>query len=190
MKEKKVIEIVDSWFQQQGFSTQRNAIAFGPVYEEVKGTEEELIKGERKVRIKPMIPHRLTRVDIKASDDNNTWFIEAKGDYANSKSYITSFEVAIAQLLKSMVKVGKRFCYAIAISFSRTERHERLSYELILCKYTKSKFFEILNVHLILVQDDGTVKIKLPKEVNSFLESYSKKEIQKRLSRRFKHKSI
>jgi len=175
VKEDKVVEIVDERFQEQGFTTRLNGVAFPTVYEEVKGEEVELIKGEGKVRIKPFIPHRLTRVDIIASGDNDTWIIEAKGDYdKNPRSYTHSFESAIAQLLKSMVKVEKRVHYAIAIPFSRTERHERFSYRLVLCKYTKSKFFEILNVYLILVRDDKTVKIISPKEVNRFLESYSK----------------
>lgn len=194
MNEDKVIEIVDKYFQQQGFTTRKNAVAFKTAYEELKGKKEELIKGEEKVRIYPFIPYRLTRVDIIAKrGDTDIWIIEAKGNYdvKNPKTYTNSFEVAIAQLLKSMVKIGKRFHYAIAIPFSRTERHERFSYELILCKYTKSKFFKILNVHLILVRDDETVKIIPPKDVNSFLESYSKehKGIQIRFSRRFKHKS-
>ncbi len=189
MNEDKVVEIVDNWFRQQGFTIRRDDVAFKTVYEELRGKEEELIKGEAKVRTYSVIPHRLTKVDIIASDDNNTWIIEVKGDYDNPKSYTRSFEVAIAQLLKSMVKVGKRFHYAIAIPFSRTERHKRVSYELILCKYTKSKFFEILNVHLILVRDDETVKIIPPKGVNSFLESYSIEGKGIRFSRRFKYKS-
>lgn len=174
MNEDKVVEIVDKLFQEQGFTTRLNNVAFKTVYEEVKGEEEELM-GE-KIRIRPFIPYRLTKVDIIANDDNDTWIIEAKGDYdENPRTYTHSFEAAIAQLLKSMVKVGKRFHYAIAIPFSRTERHEKISYRLVLCKYTKSNFFEILNVHLILVQDDKTVKIIPPKNVNRFLESYSKK---------------
>jgi len=178
MKEKKVVEIVDEWFQEQGFTTRLNDVAFKTAYEELKGKGEELIKGEKKVRIHPFIPHRLTKVDIVANDDSDTWIIEAKGDYdKNPRSYTHSFESAIAQLLKSMVKIGKRFHYAIAIPFSRTERHERFSYRLVLCKYTKSKFFEILNVHLILVRDDKTVEIISPKDVNRFLDSYSKKRI-------------
>jgi len=192
MKEAKVVEIVDKYFRQQGFTIRKNDVAFKTAYEELIGKDEELFKGKTKVRIYPFIPHRLTRVDIIASDDNDTWIIEAKGDYnKNPRTYTNSFETAIAQLLKSMVKVGERFHYAIAIPFSRTERHERFSYELILCKYTKSKFFEILNVHLILVRDDETVEIISPKDMNSFLESYSKepKGIETRFSRRFKHKS-
>lgn len=178
MKEDKVIEIVDEWFQQQGFTTRLNNVAFKTAYEELKGKEEEWIKGEAKVRIYPIIPHRVTKVDIIANDDSDTWIIEAKGDYdKNPRTYTNSFEAAIAQLLKSMVKIGKRFHYAIAIPFSRTEKRERFSYRLVLCKYTKSKFFEILNVHLILVRDDKTVEIISPKDVNRFLDSYSKKRI-------------
>jgi len=175
MKEDEVIKIVDEWFEQQGFTTRLNDVAFKTAYEELKGEEVELLKGKPKVRIKPEIPYRLTKVDIIASDDNDTWIIEAKGDYdRNPRTYTNSFESAIAQLIKSMVKVEKRFHYAIAIPFSSTEKHERFSYRLILCKYTKSKFFEKLKVNLILVRDDKTVEIIPPKDVNKFLESYSK----------------
>ena len=80
MNEDKVVEIVDRWFREQGFTTRLNDVAFKTSYEELKGKEEELIKGEKKVRIHPFIPHRLTKVDIIANDDSDTWIIEAKGD--------------------------------------------------------------------------------------------------------------
>lgn len=175
MNEGKVVEVVDKWFREQGFTTRLNDVAFKTAYEELKGKEEEFIKGKKKVRIYPFIPHRLTKVDIVANDDSDTWIIEAKGDYdKNPRSYTHSFEAAIAQLLKSMVRIEKRFHYAIAIPFSRTEKRDKFSYRLVLCKYTKSKFFKILNVHLILVQDDETVKIIPPKDVNRLLDDYSK----------------
>ena len=178
MKEDKVVEIVSDWFQQQGFTIRLKDVAFKTAYEELKGEEVEWGKGNEKVRIKPFIPHRLTRVDIIASDDNDTWIIEAKEDYdKNPRTYTHSFETAIAQLLKSMVKIGKRFHYAIAIPFSRTEKRERFSYKLILCKYTKSQFFQKLNIHLILVRDNKTVEVIEPKDVNRFLGSHSKARI-------------
>lgn len=53
MKEDKVVEIVDKWFRQQGFTVRRDDVAFKTIYEELKGKEEEWIKGEAKVRTHP-----------------------------------------------------------------------------------------------------------------------------------------
>jgi hypothetical protein len=84
-----------------------------------------------------------------------------------------NFDTAVGQLLKGISRLDARTKYAIAIPFSRTERGERLSYRSILPKYSRSIAFETLNIHLLLVRDDGSVQTIVPGEIRKFLASVS-----------------
>jgi len=75
----------------------------------------------------------------------------------------------MGQILKSISVLNEGIKYAICIPFSRTERGEKLSYRLILKKYSKSLVFELLNIHIILVRDDESIEIIYPQKVCSFL---------------------
>lgn len=75
----------------------------------------------------------------------------------------------VGQLLTNIATWENKTKYAIGIPFSRTERGEKLSYRLILNKYSKSVIFEVLNIHIILVRDDESVEVIPPKDVISFL---------------------
>ena len=144
MKESHVKDILKKWLKDGG-------------YEVLDSDENSQIDSE-------------VKVDLIAKKGDEYWIIEAKGDYdRNTSQYNVNFDTGMGQLLKSISKLDSKTKYAIAIPFSRTERGEKLSYRLILNKYSKSVIFEVLNIHIILVRDDESVEIILPKDVISFL---------------------
>jgi len=66
-----------------------------------------------------------------------------------------------------MTKQNMPFVYHLAgLSVAK-----KLSYRLILKKYSKSIIFEMLNIHLILIRDDESVEIISPKNIIKFLTS-------------------
>ena len=147
MKEKEVQKILKGWFENKEFK----------VIENVKVNSEN-------------------SVDLVATKESEKWIIEVKGDYdRNTAQYDVNFDTGMGQLLKSITIIDDKTKYAICIPFSRTERGEKLSYRLILKKYSKSIIFEILNIHLILIRDDESVEIISPNNVRKFLTSIDPK---------------
>jgi len=147
MKEKDVQKVLKGWFENKGFK----------VIENVKVNYEN-------------------SVDLVATKENEKWIIEVKGDYdRNTAQYNVNFDTGMGQLLKSITIIDDKTKYAICIPFSRTERGEKLSYRLILKKYSKSIIFEMLNIHLILIRDDESVEIISPKNIIKFLTSIDPK---------------
>ena len=147
MKEKEVQKVLKEWFENKGFK----------VIENVKVNSENC-------------------VDLVATKENEKWIIEVKGDYdRNTAQYNVNFDTGMGQLLKSITIIDDKTKYAICIPFSRTERGEKLSYRLILKKYSKSIIFEILNIHLILIRDDESVEIISPENIINFLTSINPK---------------
>ncbi|MCK4232927.1 hypothetical protein KAX75_00740 [candidate division WOR-3 bacterium] len=141
MNEGMVKNILSQWFEERGFETQENV----------------QINSENKV-------------DLIAKKENVEWIVEVKGDYdAHTEQYTVNFDTGMGQSLKSISKLDNETKYAICIPFSRTERGEKLSYRLILKKYSKSMVFEVLNIHIILVRDDESVEVIPPKDVQTFL---------------------
>lgn len=141
MNEAMVQRILKSWFEKRGFETLENV----------------QINSENKV-------------DLIAKKGNEEWITEAKGDYdRNTAQYNVNFDTGMGQVLKSITKLNNETRYAICIPFSRTERGEKLSYRLILKKYSRSIVFKSLNIHIILVRDDESVEVIHPEDVRSFL---------------------
>jgi len=115
---------------------------------------------------------RGAKIDLVARSDKDEWRVEVKGDYdRNSAQYLVNFDTGIGQLLKSVTSLDARISYGIGLPISRTERRERLSYRLVLPKYARSLAFEALNIHLLLVRDDGSVQVIPPNQVRSYLGS-------------------
>lgn len=115
-------------------------------------------------------------VDLVAKKGNEKWIIEVKGDYdRNTAQYNVNFDTGMGQILKSITKLNNETKFAICIPFSRTERGEKLSYRLILKKYSKSMVFETLNIHIILVRDNESVEVIYPKDIRSFLSAIDPK---------------
>jgi len=147
MNEAHAQRTLKSWFEKRGFETHGNV----------------QINSE-------------SNVDLIAEKGNEEWIIEVKGDYdRNTAQYNVNFDTGMGQILKSITKVDNQTKYAICIPFSRTERGEKLSYRLILKKYSKSVVFELLNIHVILIRDDESVEVIHPKEVRSFLSTIDPK---------------
>ena len=112
------------------------------------------------------------KVDLIAKKDNEKWIVEIKGDYNNSTAqYNVNFDTGMGQILKSISTVIEGINYAICIPISSTEQGRKLSYRRILKKYSKSRVFELLNIHMILVGDDKSVEIIDPKDVTSFIDT-------------------
>lgn len=141
MEEAHVQAIIAKWFRNRVFDVEKNS------YLDTKN-----------------------EIDVVAKKGLEQWIVEVKGDYDGyTAQYNVNFDTGMGQILKSITKIDSNTKYAICIPFSRTERGERLSYRLILPKYSKSVIFEMLNLHLILVRDDESVEIVLPKDVRRFL---------------------
>ena len=143
MNEATAQRILKSWFEKLGFATLENV----------------QINSEN-------------NVDLIAKKEDEEWIIEIKGDYdRNTAQYNVNFDTGMGQILKSITKLNNKTKYAICIPFSRTECGDKLSYRLILKKYSKSLVFELLNIHIILVRDDESVDVIHPSDVKSFLSS-------------------
>jgi len=141
MKESQVQAIVTKWFRDRRYDVDENTY----------------LDAENKI-------------DVITKKGSECWVIEVKGDYdEKTAQYNVNFDTGMGQILKSITKRDSNTKYAICIPFSRTERGERLSYRLILPKYSKSVIFETLNLHLILVRDDKSIEIVTPKDVRKFL---------------------
>lgn len=141
MKEARVQAIIDKWFRNRGFDVEENFYL---------DTEN--------------------KIDVIAKKGLEQWIIEVKGDYdRNTAQYNVNSDTGMGQILKSITKIDNNTKYAICIPFSRTERGEGLFYRLILPKYSKSVIFEVLDLHLVLVRDDESVEIVMPKDVRRFL---------------------
>lgn len=139
--------IIKDWFEKRGFEALEN----------VKINSEN-------------------KVDLIAKKGDEEWIIEVKGDYdKRTEQYYVNFDTGMGQILKSITKQDDKTRYAICIPFSRTERGEKLSYRLILKKYSKSIVFELLNIYLILIRDDESVELIHPKDVSSFLNAIDPK---------------
>lgn len=140
MDESQTLNVLKRWFEKKGFRTQKNTKS-----------------------------NTFNKIDLIALNELEEWLIEVKGDYEKGTAqYSVNFDTGIGQLLKSITKLNRKLKYAICIPFSKTERGERLSYRLILKKYSKSIAFELLNIHLILVRDDESVEVINPNNVRSF----------------------
>ena len=147
MNEAQTQKILKRWFEDRGFETLEN------------------------IQI-----NSDNNVDLIAKKKNEKWIIEVKGDYdRNTAQYNVNFDTGMGQILKSINTLNEETKYAICIPFSRTERGEKLSYRLILKKYSKSIIFEKLNIHIILVKDDETVDVINPKDVRAFLSTIDTK---------------
>jgi hypothetical protein len=141
MTESEVQRTIVGWFAKQGYSI----------------TEKFKVEGGNKV-------------DVLASSEVGEWRVEVKGDYnKNTAQYSVNFDTGMGQLLKSVTRHDNRLRYAIAIPFSSTECRATLSYRRILQKYSHSVVFEVLNIHIILVRDEGTIDVILPTDVRKFL---------------------
>ncbi len=142
MIEVKVQKVLRSWFETRGYSVRENVELEG-------GNSIDLVASERE-----------------------EWFVEVKGDYdANVAQYNVNFDTGMGQLLKGITRLDNRTKYAIGIPISRTERGERLSYRLVLPKYSRSLVFEALNIHFLLVHDDRLVEEIAPDKARYFLSS-------------------
>lgn len=145
MNEAEVQRILKKWFEKNGFETIEN----------VQLNSEN-------------------NVDLIAKRGNEKWIIEVKGDYnRNTAQYNVNFDTGVGQILKSITTLNEERKYGICIPFSRTEKGEKLSYRLILKKYSTSIVFEVLNIHILLVRDDESVEVILPTDVRKFFGSIS-----------------
>ncbi|MQY58450.1 MAG: hypothetical protein GH144_02405 [Clostridia bacterium] len=148
MQEFKVERIIKEWFKKRGYIVE----------------EEFLGPGGNKI-------------DMRARKNQEQWIVEAKGDYdRNTAQYQVNFDTGIGQLVKSISTVNENISYAICIPFTRTEQHKRLSYRLILPKYSESIVFERLNINLILIRDDRSVEVVESKNVRKFLKNLKKSQ--------------
>ena len=146
MKESEVREALRLWFRARGYTL----------------TEDALTSSGNKI-------------DLVAESGHEVWYVEAKGDYdASAAQYNVNFDTGMGQLLKSITRLDDHTKYAIAIPFSRTERHEKLSYRRILPKYAASLALGTLSIHLLLVRDDMSVEVIAPDDAGRFLASVGK----------------
>ncbi len=150
MQEFEVERIIIEWFKKRGYVVE----------------EEFLGPGGNKI-------------DMRARKNQEQWIVEVKGDYdKNTAQYNVNFDTGIGQLIKSISLVNENINYAICIPFTRTEQHKHLSYRLILPKYSESIVFEKLNISLILVRDDRSIKIIKSKDVKNFLKTLKKSGVK------------
>jgi len=141
MNEATVQRVLTNWFEERGFEALDSS-----------GGDSE------------------SKVDLVVKKGKEKWIVEVKGDYdRQTAQYSVNFDTGMGQILKSLTSLGNETKYAICVPFTRTERGERLSYRLILGKYSRSIAFEVLGIHIILVRDDESVEVIPPKDVMRFL---------------------
>ena len=96
-------------------------------------------------------------------------FVTSLGDHSAPEAYIRAFDGAMDVLVAYAGSVEFIPQLGLALAFSSTERREDTSYRRVMKKYTRSVVFEDLQIHLLLVRDDGSVEVIPPGKVNAFL---------------------
>lgn len=101
------------------------------------------------------------------------WFVVGDGDQPNDDDYIRSFDSLMDNVVAHARKEEERnkTNLGIALAFSSAERGDNRSYRQILKKYSRSVVFNDLQIHLLLVREDGSVEMIVPIEVNDFLKN-------------------
>lgn len=130
----------------------------------------------------------LDAVSVWSSKPN--WFIVGDGDHPKSDDYIRSFDSLMDNMVAHARSDQKNTYLGIAIAFSSAEKGDKRSYRQILKKYTRSVVFTDLQIHLLLVREDGTAEMIVPIEVNNFLDNLNAYIISKRAESRGDGRSI
>jgi len=108
-------------------------------------------------------------ISVAADQDETRWLVIAIGEEETADRYLRNFDGAVAQLIGVNEALPVPIRWAIGLAYGRTERGEEPSYRKILKKYSNSVIFADLDVHLLLVREDGSVEDISPEKVNHFL---------------------
>ena len=115
------------------------------------------------------VPVNQQNISVAADQGETRWLVLAIGDDDTPEQYLRNFDGAIAQLIGVSEALPVPVQLAVALAFSQTENGVEPSYRKILKKYSNSVVFPDLDVHLLLVRDDGGVEDIAPAKVNHFL---------------------
>jgi hypothetical protein len=91
------------------------------------------------------------QIDLIASKGSDKWIVEAKGV---SEAIGTDFNTCLGQLVKSMT--SNEYKYAIAIP-----KHIKYKRQ---CSLLSSYFRELVQLHILVIDDNGKVEIIEPKD--------------------------
>ena len=97
------------------------------------------------------------------------WFVVLRADQNEAMQYQRCFDDAIDGVItrnhqpnKTPLKLG------VALAFSSTIRRDPLSYRAAMKKFSRSTVFDDLGIHVMLVNDDHSVELLEPGDVNEF----------------------
>ncbi|KAA3643442.1 MAG: hypothetical protein DWQ07_23295 [Chloroflexi bacterium] len=115
------------------------------------------------------VPLNQQTISVAADKGETRWLVLAIGDAETPEQYLRNFDGAVAQIIGVGETLNMPVHLAIALAYSQTESGDEPSYRKILKKYSNSVVFVDLEVHLLLVRDDGSVEDMIPGKVNHFL---------------------
>ena len=115
------------------------------------------------------VPVNQQTISVAADQGETRWLVITIGDEDSADRYLRNFDGAVAQLIGVSETINVPVQLAVALAYSQTESGIDPSYRKILKKYSNSVIFSDLEVHLLLVRNDGSVEDVLPDKVNHFL---------------------
>lgn len=117
-----------------------------------------------------------TRADsLRTWGGNSEWFVVLRGDCDVAFDYQRCFDAAMgAVITKNREQTNLPLKLGIAVSFSSTLRGDPFSYRKALKKFSNSIVFTDLDVSLLLVEDDLSVKQIESDNVNNFLQELNR----------------
>jgi hypothetical protein len=107
--------------------------------------------------------HPIWGIDVVAQKNDELWILEVKGeDKGGSASGDVNFSCGIGQLLSYMTRFDDKIHYGLVIP------HPSRDFKRAIKRMGNSRAFEMLGMHLFLVEKDGTITQITPDRFREF----------------------
>ena len=146
-REHDVQALLVKWFSEKGY-----------------GVIEQCIDDPTSVDdIRECSTHPIWGIDIVAQKNDELWILEVKGeDKGGRASGDVNFSCGIGQLLSYMTRFDDKIHYGLVIP------HPSKDFKRAIKRMGNSRAFEILGIHLFLVEKDGTITKITPERFREF----------------------
>jgi hypothetical protein len=146
-REVEVQKIVKAWFESNGYVVVEKCVDNPIDVKDITKCKTSSVFG----------------IDIVAKKANELWIVEVKGETkGGSASGDVDFMTGLGQLLTRMKKISVDIHYGIAIPYTK-------HFVPTLKKLRGSRAIEVLNLHLILVNQRDEVSVYRPSEFVEFV---------------------